>query len=245
MSRWANWSRGTNPVKMFGDFLKEGPVDAPRTGNPTGNPTLSPAERARQLGLQSNGKGGYIDPNTGQIVARTVNNELVFYSSAPGGGAVSDGSGGQAAANPTSAWQDPISGLMITPPGQPESPGEIAAVPDPVPAQAPAGYNEFITKKKQELYMQDYEARQQPPAPPEQDPEGEAPMAGMSMPEEPMPPLAQENYTPADLFKRSGGMGPPTFSDLRDRMKRQLGQNTKKDKKVDYEFLWMMIKKLQ
>ena len=85
MSRWANWSRGRNPVKMFGDFLKEGPVDNLRTGNPTGNPTLSPAERARQLGLQSNGKGGYIDPNTGQIVARTVNNELVFYSAGPTG----------------------------------------------------------------------------------------------------------------------------------------------------------------
>ena len=45
-----------------------------------GNPSaaLGPAERARQLGLQSNGKGGYIDPGTGQVVARTVNNELVL-----------------------------------------------------------------------------------------------------------------------------------------------------------------------
>ena len=78
-----------------------------------------------------------------------------------GGGAVSDGSGGSAAANPSTSWQDPITGLMTTPPSKPESPNELAAVPDPVPAQAPAGYNAFILKRKQELYVQDYEARKQ------------------------------------------------------------------------------------
>ena len=148
MSRWSNWSRGTEPSRFLSDFLKEGPVDQGRSANPTGNGSLSPADRAKQLGLQSNGKGGYVDPNTGQVVARTVNNELVFYSSAPGGGAVSDGSGGSAAANPSTAWQDPITGLMTTPPSKPESPNELAAVPDPVPAQAPAGYNAFILKRK-------------------------------------------------------------------------------------------------
>ena len=224
MSRWSNWSRGSKPPKMLSDFLKEGPIDPARTGNPTGTGQLSPADRAKQLGLQSNGKGGYIDPKTGQVVARTINNELVFYSSAPGGGAVSDGSGGAAMARPSSAWQDPISGLMVTPPGKPETPNEIAAIPDPVPSQAPAGYNNFIHQRKQDLYLQDKQARDEqeqqaqlaqmmPPAP------EQAPMGGMSMPEPAMPPMAQENYTPGDLLKRSGGMGPPSFSELRDKMK--------------------------
>lgn len=202
---------------MLSDFLKEGPVDQSRSANPTGNGQLSPADRARQLGLQSNGKGGYIDPNTGQVVARTVNNELVFYSSAPGGGAVSDGSGGSAVANPSTAWQDPISGLMTTPPGQPESPNELAAVPDPVPAQAPAGYNAFINQKKHQTYAADFEARQQPPAPPEMDPDAEvSPDQAMAQPQA-VP--AMEDYTGLDLLKRTGGLGPPTFSDLRDRVK--------------------------
>ena len=216
MSRWSNWSRGSKPPRMLSDFLAEGPVDSGRSANPTGSGSLSPAERAKQLGLQSNGKGGYIDPKTGQVVARTINNELVFYSSAPGGGAVSDGSGGSAMANPSTAWQDPITGLMITPPSKAETPNEIAAIPDPVPAQAPAGYNQFIQQQKHDTYRDDAEARaqqeMQPPAP------QEAPMGGMSMPEAPMPAMAQEDYTPGDLLKRSGGMGPPSFSELRDKM---------------------------
>lgn len=202
---------------MISDFLKEGPVDQSRSANPTGNGELAPADRARQLGLQSNGKGGYIDPNTGQVVARTVNNELVFYSSAPGGGAVSDGSGGSAVANPSTSWQDPISGLMTTPPGQPESPNELAAVPDPVPAQAPAGYNAFINQKKHDTYIKDKQAREQPQPPPEMDPDAEVtPDQAMA---EPQAVPAMEDYTGADLLKRTGGMGPPTFSDLRDRIK--------------------------
>jgi hypothetical protein len=223
MSRWATgWSRGSKPNKMFSDFLNEGPVDPVRTGNPTGSGALSPGERAKQLGLQSNGKGGYIDPKTGQVVARTINNELVFYSAGPGGGAVSDGSGGAAMARPSSSWQDPITGLMVTPPSQAETPNEIAAIPDPVPSQAPAGYNQFIQQRKLELYSDDAQAREQqnieaqmgmqPPTP------DQAPMGGTSMPEPPMP-MAQENYLGPDLVKRSGGMGPPTFSELRDKAK--------------------------
>ena len=77
----------------------------------SGNPTPAgsgqkPADRARSMGLQSNGRGGYVDPQTGQVVARTVNNELVFYDQRPGGGAVSDGAGGQAMAQDTPSWQD-------------------------------------------------------------------------------------------------------------------------------------------
>ena len=152
MSRWENWSRGSKPPKYFSDYLKEGPVDPVDSGNPSGSGAISPGDRARAMGFQSDGKGGYIDPKTGQKVAQTVNNELVFYSTAPGGGVTTDGAGGMQTARPTSAWQDPITGLMTVPPGKAETPQEIAAVPDPVPAQMPHGYSDFIQRSKQDAY---------------------------------------------------------------------------------------------
>jgi hypothetical protein len=134
------------------------------TGNPTNAASgMKPADRARSMGLQSNGRGGYIDPKTGQTVARTVNNELVFYDQRPGGGAVSDGAGGQKIAQDTPSWQDPVTGLVVTPPAKPESAQEIAAIPDPVPAQSPSGYNKFIQQKKLLTYAQhkqEYEQQQ-------------------------------------------------------------------------------------
>ena len=164
------------------------------------------------MGFQSDGKGGYIDPKTGQKVAQTVNNELVFYSTAPGGGVTTDGAGGMQTARPTSAWQDPITGLMTVPPGKAETPQEIAAVPDPVPAQMPHGYSDFIQKSKQDAYQKDAEARQMqqmmPPAPPEIDGDGEqmetGEPAGMPMAaamEQAMVEATTE-YTPVDLMKR-------------------------------------------
>ena len=125
MSRWAKWSRGQQEKPRFvSDFVKE----ALDTGNPAVN--SSPAERARQMGLQSDGSGGYIDPETGQTVARTVNGELVFYDNrGASGGVVSDGAGGQALANAQPTWSDPMTGLAITPPSRPESPEEQGLSP--------------------------------------------------------------------------------------------------------------------
>ena len=82
------------------------------TGNPT-NPASgqTPASRARSMGLQSDGSGGYVDPSTGQVVARTVNNELVFYDAQ--GGAISDGSGGEQLTQSSPSWVDPVSGLSL------------------------------------------------------------------------------------------------------------------------------------
>ena len=71
-SRWRNTGE---TGQSLNSFLKEMDVDP---GNPSA--MQGPAERARSLGLQSNGRGGYIDPNSGQVVAQTVNGELVFYS---------------------------------------------------------------------------------------------------------------------------------------------------------------------
>jgi len=123
------------------------------TGNPTGQASgITPADRARQMGLQSDGSGGYVDPSTGQVAARTVNNELVFYS--PQGGAVSDGAGGEQLTQPSPSWVDPVTGELMVPPAQPESPEEKAAVPPAVPAQAPASYNGFMNMKRKEMYAQ-------------------------------------------------------------------------------------------
>ena len=159
-SRWANWSRGTEDKVGFNSFM-----EAMDTGNPTGTGTISPAERARQLGLQSDGSGGYIDPESGQVVARTVNNELVFYDNRGAtGGVVSDGAGGQQLANAQPSWSDPKTGMLTTPPAQPESPEELAAVPDATPAVAPMGYNDFMKKKKEQAYANPEPEEQEQPA---------------------------------------------------------------------------------
>ena len=150
MSRWSTWSRGLEDKPRFlSNFVKEA-LD-------TGNPSVgsSPAERARQLGLQSDGSGGYIDPETGQKVAATVNGELVFYDNrGQGGGAVSDGSGGKDLVNAQPTWSDPATGMAITPPSRPESPEEQMAVPDSIPAAAPAGYDSFMNQQRMRAYAQ-------------------------------------------------------------------------------------------
>jgi serine/threonine protein kinase len=131
------------------------------TGNPSGASGLSPADRARSLGLQSNGSGGYTD-GAGNIVARTVNNELVFYDDGMSGGAVTDGGGGMQLAMAQPSWVDPQTGLIMVPPAAPETPNEIAAVPDPTPATPPLGFNDFIDKKRKEAYRKaDLEAEVQ------------------------------------------------------------------------------------
>ena len=123
------------------------PSSTPMTtdmGNPAITAGQKPAERARTMGLQSNGKGGYMD-DSGQVVARTVNGELVFYDDK--GGAVSDGAGGQHLTQSSPSWVDPDSGLILVPPAQPETPEEKASTPDPIPATPPMGFDLFITQK--------------------------------------------------------------------------------------------------
>ena len=135
MSRWERWTTKPNDGMSLQKFISE---------------QQSPAEMARQMGLQSDGSGGYIDPSTGEVVARTVNNELVFYD--PMGGAISAQSDGAELTQAQPSWRDPVTGEITVPPGQPESPEELKAVPDPIPAQAPAGYNAFMNATKKKMY---------------------------------------------------------------------------------------------
>ena len=206
MSRWSKWV-SDEPRGFFSTFVNE--AEQFDQGNPTPQHLngQSPGEKAKQMGLQSDGHGGYKDPNTGQLVARTVNGELVFYDGGPGGGAVSDGAGGDKLATAQPSWQDPVSGMMLTPPSKPETPEEIAAIPDAIPATSPFGYEKFMQQKK----MTAYQEREQQP---EQGPEGDMDLAGM-----------EEDFDPKSLAKRLGQVGPATFSGtpqyfsgLRDRM---------------------------
>ena len=149
---------GKRVAKIVGDKLvryDQGQEMTPATTH-TGNQTTvgfnSPADKARSMGLQSDGSGGYVDPSSGQVVARTVNNELVFYDAQ--GGAVSDGSGGEQLTQSSPSWVDPVSGLIVVPPAQPESPEEQAAAPDPIPALAPMGLDAFFNKRKIDMYRQ-------------------------------------------------------------------------------------------
>jgi hypothetical protein len=157
MNRWSKWSRGTERKLSLDGFLKEAaPTDM---GNPTGTGAVSPAQRAAQLGLQSDGHGSYVDPATGQVVARTVNGELVFYdNSRASGGAIADGSGGAQLTQAAPSWIDPDNGMIVVPPAKPESEEEIASIPATTPATEPVGFSKFMQKQKdkkaQEKQMQ-------------------------------------------------------------------------------------------
>ena len=196
MSRWAHWSTGTEEKgKSFNSILED-------MGNPSA--AMGPAERARQLGLQSNGKGGYIDPATGQVTARTVNGELVFYdNNRATGGAISDGSDGAALTQAQPSWADPLTGMLTTPPSKPESPSELAAIPDPTPATAPFGYNAFMKQKKMDAYQQNAVEPQLSRGTPDEI-EQEQQAAEQEAGEAQEASFETEDYTPADLLKRSG-----------------------------------------
>lgn len=149
-SRWARWSNGPDKKLSYTSFM-EAAVQAD-VGNPTGTGTQTPQEKAEAMGLQSDGHGGYIDPDTGQVVARTVNGELVFYDNqTASGGAVADSSGGAALTQATPSWKDPDTGQIMTPPAKAESDQEEMTIPPPTPAKEPPGYSKYIQQRTQEI----------------------------------------------------------------------------------------------
>jgi hypothetical protein len=176
--------RGTNDKKWVagpdGSNLtnEETMNEATTTGNPTGTGLQSPQEKAKAMGLQSDGHGGYRDSKTGQLVARTVNGELAFYDSGPSGGIVADGNGGAYVTQAQPSWRDPRSGMAMTPPATAETPQEQSSVPPPVPATPPLGFNAFMKKKHDQAYQEPPE--QEAPAPSAPTPPG--PVASPDMP---------------------------------------------------------------
>ena len=152
-SRWSKWSAGSGEKKLgFGNFFTE--AQEQYGVNPT-NPASgeTPAQKAKRLNLVSDGHGAYSDPNTGEVVAKTVNGELVFYDGGPGGGAASDGEGGgdgrQTTQAPLPTYTDPDTGLVVPPPAQPQTPAARAEAPAPTPATAPGNFKDFVKKKKE------------------------------------------------------------------------------------------------
>lgn len=148
-SRWSKWSSGSQEQKLgFSKFFQE--AQEQPGGNPTGPGSVeTPAQKAKRLGLVSDGHGAYSDPNSGQVVAKTVNGELVFYDQGAGGGAASDSEGGtfNPAGGGTPTYRDPETGMVVVPPATPKSPEAQAQVPDPVPASAPDSFEKFMDKK--------------------------------------------------------------------------------------------------
>ena len=226
-SRWRNWSKGTVERRGFKHFVTEAD-----TGNPTGSGMISPAERARQLGYQSDGSGGYIDPKTGQLAAKTVNGELVFYDNrGNSGGVIADGSGGEQLANAQPSWRDPQTGLITVPPAKPETPEEEATVPDPTPATSPAGYNAFVKKRKEMAYSEPQEM--QPEVEPGMGAQQEAEMA------------VAEDYEPDTLAQRVAQKAPEVRTEpqpetpqrpqlsLAQRMASAVNKNVPKEHRLD------------
>ena len=157
-SRWSRWSSGSQPKKLgFNKFFTEAQDQI--GSNPTGNGLETPAQKAQRMGLQSDGHGAYSDPQTGEVVARTVNGELVFYDGGAGGGAASDGEGGGddlvTGGSQTPVYRDPDTGMVVTPPAQPKTPEARAEVPAPTPASAPANFDKFVAKKKEKSQKKD------------------------------------------------------------------------------------------
>ena len=181
--KWVAGPDGSNLKNTtFGEMRKLMSRVIVENGNPTGTGLQSPGEKAASMGLQSDGKGGYRDPKTGEIVARTVNGELVFYDPGPGGGVVADGNGGAYITKAQPSWRDPRTGMAMTPPHQPESPQELASVPEPIPATSPMGFNSFMKKKQSDAYEKPFDPRTMGGV---EEPAGEPP-------EEEMPVLSQQ-----------------------------------------------------
>jgi hypothetical protein len=126
--------------KTFSEYIREG------IGNPTPGGTQQTAkEKARAMGLQSDGHGGYVD-SSGTPVAKTVNGELVFYDSQ--GGVTDDSS--TSAEKQLPSHTDPDTGIVMVPPYKPDTEEAEKSVEQPTPSKPPLGYDEFIRKYKEE-----------------------------------------------------------------------------------------------
>lgn len=112
----------------------------PSPGNQSG---LSNGEKLKSQGFRHLGFNTYRRDDG--MSAKIIRGEIIYYS-ANGEVSAEDGGGlSLIGAKPT--WKRSIDGQAMTPPAQPETPDEIAAVPDPVPAQPPMGYDKFMNKK--------------------------------------------------------------------------------------------------
>ena len=104
---------------------------------------MSNSEKLKQQGFQHQGFNNYIR-NDGTR-AKILSGEIIYYG--VNGEVSQEDGGGLSLIGAKPSWTRSIDGQSMTPPAQPETPDEIAAVPDPVPAQPPMGYDKFMTNK--------------------------------------------------------------------------------------------------
>ena len=135
-------------VRMsFDIFLgEEETATAPSPRHAMGQPTpgnqgpMSNSEKLQQQGFQHVGFNNYRRADGKS--AKIINGEII-YTDVNGEVASEDGGGlSLIGAKPT--WTRQSDGQAMTPPAQPETPDEIASVPDPIPAQAPMNYDKIM-----------------------------------------------------------------------------------------------------
>ena len=140
-------NRSVSEVKnhSFDTFLEEEPAARAALGQPSpGNQgPISNSEKLKMQGFEHQGFNNY-RRNDGTS-AKIINGEIIYYN-ANGEVSAEDG-GGLSVMGAKPTWSRPSDGQSMTPPAQPETPDEIASVPDPVPAQPPMGYDKFMNDK--------------------------------------------------------------------------------------------------
>ena len=111
---------------------------SPRTAGGASN-----SEKLKQQGFQHTGFNNYQKQDGTR--AKIIAGEIIYYNATGEVEPESDGGLKMMGAKPT--WKRPDDGQAMTPPAHPETPDEIAAVPDAVPATPPMGYDKFMNSK--------------------------------------------------------------------------------------------------
>ena len=125
--------------------LEEEPAPRSEMGQPSpGNQSgMTNSDKLKQQGFQHQGFNNYVRGDG--TSAKIIRGEIIYYNM--NGEVSSEDGGGLSVMGAKPTWTRPDDGQSMTPPAQPETPDEIASVPDPVPAQPPMGYDKFMNDK--------------------------------------------------------------------------------------------------
>ena len=131
-----------------GEPAQTAAMGQPSPGNQGG---MSNSEKLKSQGFEHLGFNNYRrDDGTS---AKIIGGEIIYYNA--NGEVSAEDSGGLSVMGAKPTWSRPSDGQSMTPPAQPETPDEIASVPDPIPGQAPMGYDKFMNDKALESRKQE------------------------------------------------------------------------------------------
>ena len=152
----AEAARNETDMQQEETLVEEPSGRADMGGTAPGNPgPVSNSEKLVQQGFQHRGFNNYSRQDG--MSAKIIRGEIVYYSA--NGEVSTEDSGGLGNIGNKPTWTRSVDGQSMTPPAQPETPDEIASVPDPVPATPPMGYDKFMNKKTLEAsQQQEYES---------------------------------------------------------------------------------------